>query len=190
MRIAEIDGSAGLNSGCEPIELKPIKKAVEKFRREMMTRADYKSNGPWQRMIAQIDKYNEKLFADPITVQTPRGGRLIQPQRTNNIMERLFRDFRHGARRRTGHNSISPLLQGMIADTLLVRNLENSSYLKILLNGQATLEERFAQINIKTVRKELQLAQASLEKVPSKIRQLIAVPSFVDTISRFFKHAA
>ena len=78
----------------------------------------------------------------------------------------------------------------MIADTLLVRNLENSSYLKILLNGQATLEERFAQIEIKRVRKELQLAQASLEKVPSKIRQLIAVPSFVDTISRLFKRAA
>jgi hypothetical protein len=131
-----------------------------------------------------------KLFADPITVPTPRGARLIQPQRTNNIMERLFRDFRRGVRRRTGHNSISPLLQGMIADTLLVHNLENPSYLKILLNGQATLEERFAQIDIKTVRKELQLAQASLEKVPSRIRQLIAAPTFVDTISRLFKNAA
>jgi hypothetical protein len=43
----------------------------------------------------------------------------------------------------------------MIADTLLVRNLENPSYLKILLDGQATLEERFAQIDINTVRKEL-----------------------------------
>jgi hypothetical protein len=190
MRIAEMDGSAGLNSGSEPIELKPIKKAVEKFRREMMNRSDYKSNGAWQRMIAQIDKYDDKLFADPITVQTSRGPKLIQPQRTNNIMERLFRDFRHGARRRTGHNSISPLLQGMIADTLLVRNLENPSYLKILLNGQTTLEERFAQIDIKNVRRELQLAQASPEKIPSKIRQLIAVPNFADTISRLFKRAA
>ncbi len=190
MRIAEMDGSVGLNSGSEPIELKPIKKAVEKFHRQMMARSDYKSNRAWQRMIAQIDKYREKLFADPITVQTPRGARLIQPQRTNNIMERLFRDFRHGARRRTGHNSISPLLQGMIADTLLVRNLENSSYLKILLNGQATLEERFAQIDINNVRKALQLAQASPEKVPSKIRQLIAVSNFADTISRLFKRAA
>ncbi len=190
LRIAEMDGSAGLNSGSEPIKLEPIKKAVEKFRREMVARSDYPSNGAWQRMIAQIDKYHQKLFADPITVQTPRGARLIQPQRTNNIMERLFRDFRHGARRRTGQNSISPLLQGMLSDTLLVRNLQNPSYLKILLNGQATLEERFAQIDIKTVRKELQLAQASLEKVPCKIRQLIAVPSFVDTISFLFKHAA
>ena len=190
MRIAEIDGSAGLNSGSEPVELKPIKKAVEKFRRQIIARSDYESNSAWRGMIAQIDKYHEKLFADPITVQTPRGARLIQPQRTNNIMERLFRDFRRGARHRTGHNSIGPLLQGMIADTLLVRNLKNPAYLKILLNGQATLEERFAQIDIQTVRNELQLAQASLEKVPSKIRQLIALPGFTDTISRLFKKAA
>ena len=78
----------------------------------------------------------------------------------------------------------------MIADTPLVRNLGNPNYLKILLNGQATLEERFAQIDIETVRKELQGAQESVEKVPSKIRQLIALPAFPETISRLFQNAA
>jgi hypothetical protein len=38
----------------------------------------------------QLDKYKDKLFADPITVPTPNGTRLIQPQRTNNLMERFF----------------------------------------------------------------------------------------------------
>ena len=60
----------------------------------------------------------------------------------------------------------------------LVRNLENPGYLKILLNGQATLEERFAQIDAETVREELWAVQGSLEKVPPKIRQLIALPTF------------
>jgi len=78
----------------------------------------------------------------------------------------------------------------MIADTPLVRNLENPRYLKILLQGQATLEQRFAQIDIETVRKELQAAQASLEKVPSKIRQLIAIPTFPEAICRLFQRAA
>lgn len=190
MRIAEIGGEAGLNSGSEPIALGPIQKAVEQFRQEITARSDYDSNPGWKAMIAQIDKYKEKLFADPITVQTPRGPLVIQPQRTNNLMERLFRDFRHGARRRTGQNAISPLLQGMIADTLLVRNLDNPAYLKILLQGQATLEERFAQIDIETVRKELQAAQASLEKVPSPIRKLIALPGFPETIEALFQKAA
>jgi hypothetical protein len=190
MRIAEIGGADGLNSGSDPISLGPIGRAVEQFRQETTSRSDYGSNRGWKAMIDQIDNYQDKLFADPITVKTPRGPLVIQPQRTNNLMERLFRDFRRGARRRTGHNSISPLLQGMIADTLLVRNLENPSYLKILLQGQGTLEERFAQIDVGTVRKELQAAHESPEKVPWQIRKLITIPTFLETIAALFQNAA
>jgi len=190
MRIAQIGGSAGLNSGSNPIALGPIQKAVEQFRREMIARSDYDSAPHWKAMIQQIDHYKEKLFADPITVETPQGKLLIQPQRTNNLMERFFRDFRRGARRRSGHNSISRFLQSMIADTPLVRNLQNSRYLKILLQEQATLEERFAQIDIEIVRKELQAAQTLLEKVPAKIRQLIAIPAFPEMVRRLFQKAA
>jgi len=190
MRIAEVGGVAGLNSGSESTALGPIEKAVGKFRQQITSRSDYDSSPGWQGMIAQIDKYQEKLFADPITVPTPHGPLVIQPQRTNNIMERFFRDFRRGARRRTGQNSISRFLQSMIADTLLVRNLENPGYLKILLDGRATLEERFAQIDIKTLREELQRAQESPEKVPSPIRKLIEVTGFAEKISRLFQKAA
>ena len=190
MRIAETGGAAGLNSGNDPMPLGPIEKAVKKFRQQITSRSDYATTGGWKAMTEQIDKYKDKLFADPITVKTPCGPLVIQPQRTNNIMERLFRDFRRGVRRRTGHNSISPFLQSMIADTPLVRNLENPSYLKILLNGRATLEDRFAQIDIETVRKELLATQESVEKVPSKIRQLIALPTFPETVARLFQKAA
>lgn len=190
MRIAEAGGAAGLNSGSRPMAIGPIQKAVEHFHQEMTSRADYPSTPHWQALIGQIDKYKDKLFADPITVKTPGGSRRLQPQRTNNLMERFFRDFRRAARRRSGHNSISRLLQSMIADTPLVRNLENPGYLKTLLNGQATLEERFAQIDAETVRKELRTVQGSLEKVPPKIRQLIALPAFPEAICGLFQKAA
>jgi hypothetical protein len=190
MRIAQVGGAAGLNSGSSPVAMGPIQKAVEQLRQEITSRSDYASTRHWKTMIDQIDKYKEKLFADPITVQSPNGALLIQPQRTNNLMERFFRDWRCGARRRTGHNSISRFLQSMIADTPLVRNLENPGYLKVLLNGQATLEERFAQIETETVRNELQASQSSLEKVPSKIRQLVAAPTFPESICRLFQKAA
>lgn len=190
MRIAEAGGAAGLNSGSRPMAIGPIQKAVEHFHQEMTSRADYPSTPHWQALIRQIDKYKDKLFADPITVKTPGGTRRLQPQRTNNLMERFFRDFRRAARRRSGHNSISRLLQSMIADTPLVRNLENPGYLKTLLNGHATLEERFAQIDAETVRKELRTVQGSLEKVPQKIRQLIALPAFPEAICGLFQKAA
>ena len=190
MRIAEAGGAAGLNSGSRPMAIGPIQKAVEHFHQEMTSRADYPSTPHWQALIGQIDKYKDKLFADPITVKTPDGTRPLQPQRTNNLMERFFRDFRRAARRRSGHNSISRLLQSMIADTPLVRNLENPGCLKTLLNGQATLEERFAQIDAETVREELRTVQGSLEKVPPKIRQLIALPAFPEAICGLFQKAA
>lgn len=190
MRIAQIGQTTGLNSGSNPIALGSIEKGVEQFREKITARSDYSSSKHWQAMVDQIDKYREKLFADPITLKTANGPLQIQPQRTNNIMERFFRDFRRGARRKCGHNSISRFLQSMIADTPLVRNLENPNYLKVLLDGQSTLEERFAQIPVDTVRKELQEASNSPEKVPSKIRQLIHVQTFPETICRLFNKAA
>jgi hypothetical protein len=190
MRIAQPGQTAGLNSGSNPVALGSIKKAVEQFRKKIFARLDYSSSGHWRAMVEQIDKYGDKLFADPITVQSINGPLRIEPQRTNNIMERFFRDLRRGARRKCGHNSISRFLQSMIADTPLVRNLENPDYLKILLDGQPTLAKRFAQIQIDTVRKELHDAQNSLEKVPSKIRQLIHAKTFPETICRLFKKAA
>ena len=190
MRIAQAGQTAGLNSGSNPIALHSIKKAVEQFRKKVIARPDYSSSGHWRALVEQIDKYGDKLFADPITVKTKDRTMQIFPQRTNNLMERFFRDLRCGARRKCGHNSISRFLQGMIADTPLVRNLQNPNYLKILLDGQATLEDRFAKIQVQTVRKELHDALNSPEKVPSKIRQLIHAQSFPETICRLFKKAA
>ena len=187
MRIAQAGGSAGLNSGSDPLPMGPIQKAVRAFRKSITSRSDYQSTSHWKTLIDQLDKYWEKLFADPIALQTPNGRLLIQPQRTNNIMERFFRDFRRGARQRSGHNSISKFLQTMIADTPLVRNLENPQYLKILLQGKLTLEECFAQIDADTVRKEMQAAQIWPDRVPRNIRKLIAAPVFPNALCGLFQ---
>jgi hypothetical protein len=187
MRLAQVGGSTGLNSGGDPLPMGPIQKAVRAFRKRIISRSDYQSTSHWKTLIGQLDKYWEKLFADPITVHTPNGPVLIQPQRTNNILERFFRDFRRGARRRSGHNSINKFLQTMIADTPLVRNLDNSGYLKVLLNGEPTLEACFAKIDAQTVRKEMEAAQICPDRVPQNIRQLIAAPAFPDALCGLFK---
>ena len=190
MRIAEVGGSAGLNSGSEPVAMGPIQKAVNQFRQKITARSDYSSNHHWKPMIDQIDKYGDKLFADPIAVETPHGRLLIQPQRTNNIMERFFRDFRRGARRKTGHNSISKFLRSMIADTPLVRNLNHAQYLKVLLHGHANLEDCFAEIDIDAVRREMEAARRSAERVPQKIRQLVGAPDFLSMLCGLFRKRA
>jgi len=190
MRIAPLDGSDALNSESRDTEIGPIKKAVTKFRQRITAAPGYPDNAEFNKMIEQIDKYWDKLFADPILVESSNGQLLIQPQRTNNLMERFFRDFRRGARRKSGNNSISKTLQGMIADTPLVKNLQNSHYMKILLNPHDSLEECFAQIDITEVRQQLDAAKTSLEKIPPEIKKLLDNPALHDTVCGLFRKCA
>lgn len=187
MRIAPAAGSQGLNSGSDPQDMVSIQKAVHGFRRRVVARSDYASCAHWKAMIAQIDKYGAKLFADPITVQTPLGPLLIQPQRTNNILERFFRDLRRGERRKSGNNSLSMFLQSMIADTPLVKNLQNPAYMQVLLDGQTNLEACFAQMDIQTLRQEMLTSQNWPDRVPSKIRRLVDMPSFPASLCSLFR---
>ena len=141
-------------------------------------------------MIAQIDKYWEKLFADPITVDTQQGTVTLQPQRTDNILERFFRDIKRGYCRKNGTNSMSKKLKTMLAETPLVKNIENPEYLKIILNGKATLEERFAEIDAKSVREELKESQEYFEAIPAKLRDIIKKPNLPQIVMKLFVRQA
>jgi len=150
---------------------------------------DYAEDADAQKMIRQIDKYWDKLFADPVVAQTPSGPLLIQPQRTNNILEQFFRGVKRANRRKTGNASSSRLLRTMLADTPLVRNLENPAYMKILLNGNATLEEVFAGIDIDTLRETFRKAQDSPGRIPVQLKPLIATPDFPEKLLNTVKNA-
>ena len=190
MRIALSDGPHGLNDQGQNANVRTIEKRVEKFRGWLIRRKDYPHNPDAQKMIAQLDKYWEKLFADPIAVQTPSGPIRIQPQRTNNILEQFFRHLKRLHRRRTGNASSSRMLRTMLAETPLVRNLQNPTYLKILLNGKATLEELFAEIQIDSLRKAFREAQQNPEKVPSELKALIAMPDFPEKLVKMVQKTA
>lgn len=190
MRIAPKPGTEGLNSGDINADMGRIEKGVRKFRERLTADPRHSTHEDYKDMIAQINKYWTKLFADPIVVETPRGKVSIQPQRTNNIMERLFRDLRRANRRKSGNNSMAKTLQAMLADTPLVRNLENPQYMRILLHGHPTLEDRFAELDIALVRKELRDAQRTPERIPGRIKNLIADPTFPHMVLNIFQKSA
>jgi hypothetical protein len=173
LRIAPVNVSQGLNHDGEPIEMKTLQREVQAFTEQVRARSDYSLTPAWQQMIAQIEHYGPKLFADPLVVQTPQGPRTIQPQRTNNLMERFFRDLKRDCRHKSGCHSLGRTLRTMLADTPLVKNLQNPAYLKILLNGQPTLAALFAQIDPANVREELAKAQQNPERVPRALKRFI-----------------
>ena len=167
------DKTKGLNDNGEDIGMETIQNRVKDFKKNLLKTKCYHKDSGYQKLISQIDKYWEKLFSDPIKISVAGSDSFIQPQRTNNILEQFFRTIRRAHRRKTGNNSMCKKLQTMFADTPLVKNLENPDYMKILLMGKKTLEEKFAEVNHKEVMKKMKKAGNVESKIPRKIKLLV-----------------
>ena len=170
LAMAVPQGKQGLNDEGKEIAIGTIEEKVKCFREEIETDEEY------SKMVEQIDKYWEKLFADPIMVSSPTGPLEIQPQRTNNIMERFFRDLKRGNRKRSGMKSLGKTLRFLLADTPLVKNLENPEYVEILLDGCDTLEERFAKIDSHTVVERVKAERKNQGRIPPEMKKIIQRP--------------
>jgi hypothetical protein len=183
MRIAPVDGGNGLNDEGMDEDISTIRQGVEKFRGELEKDSKLAADPLARKMAEQIDKYKGKLFADPIKVDTPNGPITIYPQRTNNILEQFFRNQRRAYRRKTGNDSMCRTLQAMLADTPLVRNLDNPNYMKILLDGKANLEELFAKLGKVHPASDDGL-QADTDRILPGFRTLMNLPTLPDQVVR------
>ena len=174
LHLAPLTGHQGLNHDGQSVPIQTLKREVDAFIQQVRARPDYPSTPALQKMLAQIEHYRPKLFAGPLIVSTPQGPRLLQPQRTNNLLERFFRDLKRHCRHKSGCHSLGRTLRRMLTDTTLVHNLQHPEHLKILLDGQPTLEALFAQIDPASVHAELQKAQQNPERVPRALKRFIA----------------
>jgi hypothetical protein len=189
MRIAVPAGPHGLNDEGGFGNIRTIEKRVTAFRAWLTCRTDYPQDRAAQKMIDQVNKYWKKLFADPITVQTPSGPLLIQPQRTNNLLEQFFRSLKRAHRRRTGNAASGRMLRTILAETPLVRNLQNPLYMTMLLNGKNSIEQVFAEIDIDTLRHAFRDAQIDPERIPAKLKPVIAMPDFPEKFANMVEKA-
>jgi hypothetical protein len=190
MRIAVADGKKGLNDDGENVDMKTIKEAVTIFRNSDKIKAAVESNVDYKKMVKQIDKYWEKLFADPIMVTTSDGEKiLVQPQRTNNILERFFRDIKRMYRSKSGTQSLNKVIKAMLADTPLVKNLSNPQYMEIILNGHNTLEDRFAEIDEKLVRQEMKKTEVH-QGISTRMKKVLRKPNLPSLLAKMSKATA
>jgi hypothetical protein len=188
MRIALPNSKNGINDNGDT-DIKSIGVKVTAFRNWLVSNEQRKLR--YAKMLGQLDTYWEKLFADPLQVITPEGRTLyIQPQRTNNIMERFFRGEKRRSRKKSGTASLSKALKAVLADTPLVQNLKNHEYMDIILNGCPNLAERFSQIDARLVQKEVENAKNSREKILPVIRDLVRNSDLIMKISLLFSSSA
>ena len=170
MRIALPENKDGINDDGDNADMKSIEGRVVAFRKSLT--GDKRRKSMYSKMLKQIDKYWEKLFADPLAVATPEGIVYIQPQRTNNILERFFRGEKRRSRKKNGMVSLNKVLRAALAETPLVQNLHNAEYMDIVLNGCSTLAERFSHIDACLVQEEMEKAKNNGERILPAIRKM------------------
>jgi len=188
MRIALPEGKNGLNDDGDDEDMRTIKEKVTEFRKWLSDNNRCKNR--YTKMAEQIDKYWEKLFADPLRIATPEGEVIyIQPQRTNNILERFFRAEKRRNRQKSGTASLSKVLKAILAETPFVQNLKNQEYLEIILDDCTDLAERFSQIDAHLVQREMAEAQNRKGKISPAIKKLIKRPDLPKKISTLFASA-
>lgn len=184
MRIAMPEGKDGLNDDGDDIDMLTIEKNMIGFRQWL--ECDEGGKKTYDKTTKQIDKYWDKLFRGPISVSTDDGKKVLFPQRTNNLLERFFRKLKRGARRRCGTSSLTKTLKAILADTPLVRNLENDQYVEIILNGCDNLAQRFARIEERLVREQMKNAQNNRELIDPEVKKIVARPDLPKEISTLF----
>jgi len=187
MRIAPIGGSNGLNDDGASEAMSTIQQGVESFRLQLDENPELAADPLSHKMAEQIDKYGDKLFADPIEVDTPTGKVTIFPQRTNNILEQFFRDLKRGQRRKTGNNSMSRMLRSMLADTPLVKNLENPEYMEILLDGNESLEKLFSELGKSHSTADIQAQAGYTDCILPGFKAVIKIQDLPDLVLNLFK---
>ena len=183
LSITDSNSKKGLNDDGQDADIRSIEEKVKQFRNEVIPDSE-----DFDKMTEQIDKYWEKLFADPITVTSSVGEVIIQPQRTNNILERFFRDLKRGTRRRSGSVSLNKTLRFMLTDTPIVKNLNNPQYLEIILDSCRTLEERFEKIDSRLVVEKLKAEQRNHQIIDSKMKKIIKLPDLPERLSALLAH--
>ncbi|HDH06369.1 MAG TPA: hypothetical protein ENH01_11815, partial [Nitrospirae bacterium] len=67
----------------------------------------------------------------------------------------------------------------------LVKNLENPDYMKIILNGKCSLEERFAEIDIKLIRQELKEKQKQIGDTPPRMRKIYKIRNLPEKLIKY-----
>ena len=76
-------------------------------------------------------------------------------------------------------------MRAMLADTPLVKNLDNPTYMDILLDGNENLEQVFAQISPDEIREEA-ARQSGPDRMLPGFRSLVRMPSLPQLIAAVF----
>lgn len=144
---------------------------------------------PVKGVINQLNKYWDKIFARPITIEKDGVEKIIIPQRTNNISEQFYRKLKQLFRRLHGRRHVGKDLLFIPEEIALIENLKNNDYINDMLGSIDRLPEVFAQLDSDAVK--LPFEKESLDIVVSqKILNVVYNLKPIERVDAFWKNAA
>ena len=93
-------------------------------------------------------------------------------------------------RKKNGFSSVERVLKTMLADAPLTMNLNNVKYMQILLAGKKTLEERFAEVDSKEIRRRLEESIAEVSAMYPQVKKILRIPDLPKSIVSLLEQAA
>ena len=176
-------------------ELNKIRTAVNRFMKELNQKiaetTDAKLRSSFKNVKERVEKYWEKLFADPLVVDVNGKEKLLFVQRTNNIMEKHFRCLNYGYRRIHGNHSVRRNLENIPEQLPLVENLKNPNYVNLVFQDSTKIAQRFSKVDVKIIRKMAAEHHSKKQVFCSrKIKNIIRKTDFKDRLIAAFKNVA
>jgi len=148
LRIAE-PGQNEVETGSE---LESMKEKLDKLARDLRQRRPSRGPAKDQReafdiILDHLGRHGSNLWGHEIALPEQVGGGSRLVDRTNNLLESFFNDFKHDERLRSGRKSLGHDLECLPAEAMLARNLNCVDYVEILCGDLERLPAAFAQLD-------------------------------------------
>ena len=144
-------------------------------------------------VIAYLDHYEPFLFNHFVVSYDKSGNAIVRLiERSNNIMEKTYRDQKHQLRRRTGAKNLGFIFEHLFPASAMIVNLVNPTYQQTVLNNKtrsdlidliSTLDDRMDYRNTPMFQDEFEMVGGRL---PSADKKIVGKPDFSKAISALF----
>ncbi len=140
------------------VELRDIKAAVDALAVDLARRRPERGPAKDRReaidiVLAHLQRHGRTLFGHVIGLPDSVGGGIRLVDRTNNSLEGLFDDIKHGERRRSGRKILTQDLEQLPPAAALAMNLRSSDYVALVCGSLDQLPRAFAQLDAATRRR-------------------------------------
>lgn len=180
-------------------EVKETAEKLKQFRQDLHVKTkskqtDHDIKCASKKTIYYLDKYMDELVGHLVTI--PGKNKVILLHRTNNLSEQHFSKVKRGWRRKLGVKKMTRYLQAARHEELLLANLDQADYIKIVYDGSTdNMSSLFATYchqarQLRKLRNSGQEESRSLPIEKKLLRKPDVLPDVVEALRKVLKKVA